>query len=78
MFSKVKMVLNVSGMHCDNCKKRVIQLLQGVDGVKKVKVDLNKGIVKIYSAHNIDILYLSGILKEAGYELTHAEVDGRK
>ena len=74
MFHKNKMVLTVNGMHCENCKKRVIDLLSNIEGVKDVKVNLNKKEVIIYPTKELDGAYLSNIISNAGYELERVDV----
>ncbi len=40
--SKKTTALNVEGMTCGHCVMRVTKALEGMDGVKKAKVDLAK------------------------------------
>ena len=37
----MKKIAVIGGMHCEHCKKRVIASLSALNGVKKVKVDLD-------------------------------------
>ena len=41
MLSK-KMVVNIEGMHCSHCAKRVEEGLKKIDNIKTVKVNLDK------------------------------------
>ena len=74
MFHKNKMILTVNGMHCENCKKKVINILKSLEEVKNVKVDLDKKLVTIYPTKVLDGIMLSNILKDAGYELERVDV----
>ena len=74
MFHKNKMILTVNGMHCENCKKKVINILKSLEEVKNVKVDLDKKLVTIYPTKVLDGITLSNILKDAGYELERVDV----
>lgn len=54
MFSKkIKKVIMVDGMHCNNCVKKVTDELI-ILGASKVKVNLDKKEVTIYSKEEID------------------------
>lgn len=54
MFSKkIKKVIMVDGMHCNNCVKKVTDELI-ILGTSKVKVNLDKKEVTIYSKEEID------------------------
>ena len=74
LFNKNKMILTVEGMHCENCKKKVTEILSNINDIKKVKVDLNNKQVTIYPSKEIDSSYLANILKESGYELKKVDV----
>ena len=74
MFHKNKMILTVNGMHCENCKKKVINILKSLEEIKNVKVDLDKKLVTIYPTKVLDGIMLSNILKDAGYELERVDV----
>ena len=38
----MKKVLEVQGMTCGNCVKRVTKIIRGIDGTSEVEVDLHK------------------------------------
>lgn len=46
---KYKRVLIVEGMHCGHCAKKVEASLKEIDGVKSVKVDLERQEVIVIS-----------------------------
>lgn len=63
----------VDGMTCSHCVASVTEEITGIDGVKSVSVDLNKGgasRVTIHSAAPIDAARVRAAVEEAGYALT--------
>lgn len=64
--------IKVNGMHCDNCKKAVENAVKGVNGVKNVKVDLDKKEVSYdlddpeKMPYALDIVM--GAIRDLGYE----------
>ncbi|NLB21487.1 MAG: heavy-metal-associated domain-containing protein, partial [Clostridium sp.] len=43
----MKKILNIKGMHCQNCVKRATEALEGLDGIESAKVDLEKEIANV-------------------------------
>ena len=76
MFKKKKMILEVEGMHCQNCKKKVIETLSKLEEVKKVKEDLEKKQVIIYPTKEIPGSDLANIIKGIGFELKKVDFYG--
>ena len=37
-----KLIVNIDGMHCSHCAKRVEEGLKNIDNIKSVKVNLDK------------------------------------
>ena len=69
MFNKkVKQVINVDGMSCSHCAKRVENSLKEVDGVIKVSVNLDKKEVIIISKFEIDTSLLRKKIEDLGYK----------
>lgn len=69
MFNKkVKQVINVDGMSCSHCAKRVENSLKEVDGVIKVSVNLDKKEVIITSKFEIDTSLLRKKIEDLGYK----------
>lgn len=69
MFNKkVKQVINVDGMSCSHCAKRVENSLKEVDGVLKVSVNLDKKEVIITSKFEIDTSLLRKKIEDLGYK----------
>lgn len=61
MFSKKEEIkVRVEGMSCGHCAAKVTNALEKIDGVKKVKVDLEKKQVTILSNKELE----ENIIKE--------------
>ncbi len=61
--------IKVEGMKCAMCKKHVEEALKSVDGVKKVKVNLETGIVEIKSKEEIDNEQIKNKIDELGFNV---------
>ncbi len=55
---------NVEGMTCNGCVASVTEKLNKVDGVKEVKVDLEKGEAKITMGHHVPLNTLKSALPD--------------
>lgn len=66
---KYKKVLIVDGMHCGHCSKKVEDALKVVDGVKKVKINLEKKEVVIVSKEKLNDDIISSAIEKTGFEL---------
>ena len=60
------MKLNVPGISCEHCAKRIESAVKTVAGVKKIKVNIKKKTVEI-AGTALETEIVSAI-KEAGYE----------
>lgn len=71
MFGKEKIVktLNVEGMSCMHCAKKVETALKEVKGVKSVKVSLENKIVEVTLKEDIATEVLKRAVEDAGYEV---------
>ena len=70
MFSKkVKKVINIEGMHCDHCVKKVTEALESIEGVSKVKVNLAKKEAIITSEKEIDDQVINAKIDELGFKV---------
>lgn len=58
----------VEGMHCAMCKKHVEEALGAIEGVKKVKVDLDSGEVKIKSKEEVSEENITKAIDELGFK----------
>ena len=64
-----KATLSIPGMNCKNCQAKVEGALNELEGVKKVKINLNKKTAKVkydQSVHQVD--QLTEAVGQAGYE----------
>jgi copper chaperone len=61
--------IKVEGMSCGHCVMRVKKAIEGVEGVRKVDVDLQKkeAIVE-YEEGKANLEKMKTAIKEAGYE----------
>lgn len=76
MFNKkVKQVINVDGMSCSHCAKKVENSLKEVDGVIKVSVNLDKKEVIIISKFEIDASLLRKKIETLGYKYLDEDAD---
>ena len=65
-----KVVLNISGMTCDKCSKRVGDALQAVHGVVSATIDLNKNLAHVvYEPSKASLNNLKQAVVGAGYSI---------
>ncbi len=62
------MVLEIEGITCEHCEKRVKEALQKIDGVVSVSVDVKEGKAYV-QGEVIDIEVLKQAVKDAGYDV---------
>ncbi len=65
----MKKVLNIKGMHCQNCVKRATQALEELDGVESVRVDLEKEMANVDFSGEINEAEIREALKAVDLEL---------
>jgi copper chaperone len=61
--------IQVTGMTCNHCVMAVTRALEGIDGIKNVKVDLKKGRATFDETHPIDMKTVKEKIEDAGYEV---------
>ena len=61
--------IKINGMKCDHCKKRVDEALKNINEIKKVKIDLKTGNVKITSDEEMNMNNIKDIIDSLGFEL---------
>ncbi len=66
MFGK-KLVVNIEGMSCSHCAKKVEEGLKKLDGVKSVKVNLEKKNATIAYKDTLDVKDVENVINELGY-----------
>ncbi len=60
--------IQIAGMACDNCVRKVEKALRSKDGVKEVRVDRNAGIATVtFDRTHTDIPALHEALLRSGY-----------
>lgn len=70
MFSKkIKKVIKVDGMHCEHCANKVINALENIEGIEKVKVNLNTKEVLITSNVDIDNNLIKETISKLDYQV---------
>ncbi len=69
MFHREKKVIYVEGMHCEHCAKKVENALKTLEGVLKVKVNLNSKEVVIISKETIADEKLREIIESLDYQI---------
>ncbi len=63
------MVLKVKGMSCGGCVKSVTNVLQGLPGVAKAEVSLEKGEAVVdYDAGKVGREQMAAAIADAGFE----------
>ena len=76
MFNKkVKQVINVDGMSCSHCAKKIENSLKEVEGVLKVSINLDKKEVIITSKFEIDTNLLRKKIEDLGYKYLDGSAD---
>ncbi|MDR0818270.1 MAG: copper ion binding protein [Oscillospiraceae bacterium] len=60
--------LNVEGMSCKHCVMNVSKALSAIPGVKKVDVNLDKGLAKVKMESDISDSVFGAAITEAGYD----------
>jgi copper chaperone len=61
--------IKVKGMSCDHCVMAVTKALEGIDGVKNVKVNLKKGEATFDEKAPVDMKIVKEKIEDAGYEV---------
>lgn len=64
-----EITLNVQGMHCEGCERRINNVLSEIDGVDEVIADHNKGTVTIKTNSKVDIDEIKEKIDDLGYEV---------
>ncbi|HAQ63992.1 MAG TPA: mercury transporter [Ruminococcaceae bacterium] len=67
----MKKEIKIDGMHCEHCAASVEKALSSLEGVKKVKVKLQKGIAKLDGEVSDEAI--RSAVAEAGFTVTGIE-----
>lgn len=65
---KIKTIIKVDGMSCSHCANKVINTISSIDGVSKVKVDLDSKLVTIISKSSLDIKQVQNKITDLDYK----------
>ena len=60
--------LNVGGMKCENCAKKLTELLSKVPGIEKVAASLKDGKIDIVSSVPVVKETVEKLIKNAGFD----------
>lgn len=63
-------VVNISGMSCEGCAKKVENALENLVDVSKVKVNLKKGQAIVSYDSTLDEILLTETLEKLGFTVT--------
>lgn len=66
---KIKKVILVEGMKCKHCSKKVENALLQLEGIEKVKIDLEKKEVVMILKEEVPIEKIKSVIEEIGYEV---------
>lgn len=63
---------HIQGMHCDNCKRRVEEAVNDLEGVAG-RVNLKKGLLTVYYAKDIEDQMIQTRIERLGYSVKAIE-----
>ena len=61
--------IKIKGMSCRHCVMAVTKALNGIDGIKDVRVDLEKGEAAFEEEIPVDMNAVKELVEKAGYEV---------
>ncbi len=62
-------VIKVMGMSCDHCVQTITKAVEGINGIARVQVDLEKKQVTVgFEENQTDLKTISAKIVEAGFE----------
>lgn len=61
--------ITIEGMSCNHCVMAVTRALEGIDGIKNVKVNLKKGRATFDEQSPIDMKIIQERIEDAGYRV---------
>lgn len=74
----MKTILKVKGMTCQHCVQSVTKALQGVAGVRRVNVSLERGRAEVEHSEGVSTASLTQAVTDAGYEAEEASEDAEE
>ena len=73
--TKIKKVITIEGMMCENCKMKVERALSELNGVSKVKVNLKNKTATIYSTKSISNDDIKNSISKLDYKVINIVED---
>ena len=70
----MKTIVNIDGMWCDHCAKRVENALSAVSGVVSADVKLKKNLAVLRSREQLSEEEIKKVVTDAGYTVTDIQV----
>jgi copper chaperone len=61
--------IKIKGMTCQHCVMAVTRALSGIDGIRNVKVNLEKGEASFDEAKPVETSVIRERVKKAGYDV---------
>lgn len=65
-----KKIINIEGMRCDNCTKKVQAALENLVDVDKAKVNLTKKQAIVTYNNTVDEILLTNTIEKLGFTVT--------
>ena len=63
----IKKLVEIEGMHCENCAKKVKDVLYGLPEVENVEVNLSDKNAKVTLNEEVDDLLIADVINAAGH-----------
>lgn len=64
-----ELLLNVEGMHCGGCEKRIQNAVSDIDGVENVEASFEAGTVKVTLNKVVDEKAIKETIEDMGFEV---------
>lgn len=64
-----ELLLNVEGMHCGGCEKRIQNAVSDIDGVENVEASFEAGTVKVTLNKEVDTKVIAETIEDIGFEV---------
>lgn len=64
-----EIILNVEGMHCGGCERRIQNAVKNIEGVENVIANHNDGTVKITLNKEIEKSVIAEVIEDIGFEV---------
>lgn len=72
-----QVTLNVQGMSCGSCVKKIEGNVGKLNGIESVKVQLSEGKVDVtFNESIVNLKVIKGAIKDSGYEVVEEPIKG--